>query len=78
MREWPAVRSSSVEPRRTAAEKRFHETPVGGGDLLRQNFFSIGCVAHFEMRGAALFNADIENGLAGLAAHGFQMGLDYA
>ena len=39
---------------------------------------SVGRIAQFEMRSAALFDADVENRLAVIATHRFQMRLDHA
>ena len=50
---------------------------VGAHDLLGQSHVSLRRIAQIEMRSAALFNADVQNGLAVIATHGFQMRFDH-
>ena len=72
------MRSSSVEPRREAAwaasRNRLYVLTISLGQIC----FALRRLAQVEMRSAALLNADVENGLAVIATHGFQMRFDNA
>ena len=51
---------------------------VRADDLFGQDCLALGRLAQIEMRSAALFNADVENRLPVIAAHGFEMRFDDA